>query len=568
MNSIEGTEGGAGPLVTGLCGALFLLAALPTLIAAALPPSGLDGYGSTMFINDFAQYEAAMAEGGRSTDWRIHDHFTPELHEPALMWPLYVAVGKLSTVIGIPPILVYRAVELLSRAILLATIVWAASRLLSRPSPLAIVFASAGSGLGVWAALAQAAIGIPQPYGGNGSYEMNNYALLFAPPHVALGMAATLILIVMLVGNSGRWSGRRLLALVGANIALCLLHPFNEVSILVVAGALALIDLTRAGGNAPKVQDRTTAGDKPPPYRNDERLQRPSATPPIGAAFGLRSIAPLGLLVASGAPFVAYSALTFVGDPFWNSTYGTQNVLPSPAPHELIVDLGILMLVGIPAVISLWHRDGRDRRLAIALVIMLVLMYAPVPFQRRLAFGVAPLLGIVAGAAIGQFISVGGAARLPRLGGTLAAALTLGSPGIVYAGMLVSSARNEPLPVYRASSDLSETRRWLATSSAPTDVVLGSWDVMNYLAGAVPGRTVGGHPVATVDSKARKEAVDSLFRVDPSDASLRASLPDGGPLPRATLMIASTVAPPRLTAEGALIHRVGDIGVWRLSPAP
>src|SRR5207249_8794934 len=91
------------------------------------------------------------------------------------------------------------------------------------------------------------------------------------------------------------------------------------------------------------------------------------------------------LLGLAAAPFVLYNAATFTGDPFWGRAYGTQNVLPSPAPQELIVDLGVLLFAGVPALVGLWRRGGVPRRVAIAVAIMLVLMYAPVPFQRRLA---------------------------------------------------------------------------------------------------------------------------------------------------------------------------------------
>ena len=43
---------------------------------------------------------------------------------------------------------------------------------------------------------------------------------------------------------------------------------------------------------------------------------------------------------------------TFSLDPFWVGTYSVQNLLPSPAPHELLVDLGPTL---VPA------RSGRLR---------------------------------------------------------------------------------------------------------------------------------------------------------------------------------------------------------------
>ena len=54
------------------------------------------------FVNDFAQYESAMRQGAAQSGWLIHDAFTAELHQPTLMFPLYVAIGKLAATIHAP----------------------------------------------------------------------------------------------------------------------------------------------------------------------------------------------------------------------------------------------------------------------------------------------------------------------------------------------------------------------------------------------------------------------------------------------------------------------------------
>ena len=64
------------------------------------PPEGLTGFGTVMFVNDFAQYEAAMNHGLRTSEWLLVDHFTPEPHRPSLMFPLYVALGRLAGLFG------------------------------------------------------------------------------------------------------------------------------------------------------------------------------------------------------------------------------------------------------------------------------------------------------------------------------------------------------------------------------------------------------------------------------------------------------------------------------------
>jgi hypothetical protein len=512
------------------CAALFLAASLPYLIATFAPPAGHDGFGTIMFVNDFAQYEAAMAEGARSSSWLVHDHFTPEPHEPAFMFPLYVAIGKLAALLDLPPLALYRAAEGLGRAVLVLAIAAVAASF-ARERRLALVFATLGSGLGLWAVVAQTVVGVEQPYGGNGSYELNPYALLFAPPHVTLGMALTLAIITLLVQAETHWSRVRATLLGVATLGLCLLHPFNVVTLVVVSAALL----------ASSWLEPSSRG----------HLRRWSRGTVLAALT-------LGL---AAAPLVLYNGATFAASAFWGRAYGEQNVLPSPAPHELIVDLGVFLVLGIPAIAALWRRGGDHRRLAIVLVVMLGAMYAPVPFQRRLAFGLAPLLGIAVGAALADwFHSQRPALRLHRLGRAGVIAAALGSSIFIYAGFVASAAGNAPIPVYRASSDLREVRDWLAANSTVDDVSLSSWDVANYLAGALPGRAAGGHPVATLRAHERRTQASLMFSSPHEQETAIAR-------EHATLLISTGSTEPILV-EGALpIFQRGEVTVARLMPA-
>ena len=282
---------------------VFALTSAPTLLATFAPPDGQDGFGTIMFVNDFAQYEAAMTEGARDTGWLVHDHLSPEAHEPVFMFPLYSAIGKLAAALALPAIVVYRVFELLGRLLVLLTIVRVARTLFPAAGRLAIVLGTLGGGLGVWAALLQAAVGVAEPYGGNGSYELNTYAALFAPPHVTIGMALTLAIVVILVQAEDHWSIGRAVQLGLATTALCLLHPFNVATLGIASIALALA---------------------------------PARPNPNAVRFGPRHLhSTLAMLVLGSlaAPFVLYNAATFTMDPFWGQAYGAQNVLPSPTPH-------------------------------------------------------------------------------------------------------------------------------------------------------------------------------------------------------------------------------------------
>src|SRR5262249_36888494 len=126
-------------------------------------------------------------------------------------------------------------------------------------------------------------------------------------------------------------------------------------------------------------------------------------------------------------------------------------------------------------------------------------------------FGLQPVLAALA--AIGLAWS---AARLGgRAGRALRAAslaLALVTSGAVLGGIVLSALRQEPLRPYRATLDEASAIAGLAGRMCPADVLRADWDLMNYAAGRIPGRTVGGHPVATVDTVARKAELTAAGR--------------------------------------------------------
>src|SRR5207245_6894313 len=80
----------------------LLLGELPVMLAACCAPQGATGLGTVWFVNDFAQYESAMRQGAEQSGWLVHDPFTAEAHQPTLMFPLYVGIGKLAATLHVP----------------------------------------------------------------------------------------------------------------------------------------------------------------------------------------------------------------------------------------------------------------------------------------------------------------------------------------------------------------------------------------------------------------------------------------------------------------------------------
>ncbi|MBV9582034.1 MAG: hypothetical protein JO057_25920, partial [Chloroflexi bacterium] len=279
---------------------------VPRVLAACCAPPGATGLGTAWFINDFAQYESAMRQGATQSGWLIHDPFTSEANPAAFMFPLYVGMGKLAATLRVAPTLVEHVVEILARVLLVVSLWRFAHAFTSTRTAAHWAFALAlfGSGFELFAGLASGALanlGLTV-YTGNWSYETNTFGLLFAAPHVPLAMAATLELARDGLRPRQRvtWPWVLKTALLGAAVAM--LDAFH---VPVLLGAIGIAGLVFWGSGR-----------------------------------GVANLA--GALVAAIAalPVLWPTIATFSFQTFWVTTYSTQNVLPSPLPHELLVDLG------------------------------------------------------------------------------------------------------------------------------------------------------------------------------------------------------------------------------------
>lgn len=471
--------------------AALALGELPLLIAGCCAPAGASGLGTIWFINDFAQYESAMRQGAQQSGWLIYDVFTVELHQPALMFPLYVALGKLAGFVHLEPIVLERALEPVGRALLVLAL-WRFCRAFATgpaggdPSATggarkadhgstqaaaitALLLALFGSGLEIFAAL----IGLP--YVGNWSYELNTLGLLLSAPHVPLAMAATLELARLGLAPSSsasqprRMPGRTglLAASLGATIAL--LHPFHLPILLAALLVWAAVARNRI------------------------------------------SLIIAGAATLGALPILVPTALTFSTNPFWTATYTVQNILPSPMPQELPIDLGATLLLAVGGLLIVRGRLAAPG-LLLWLALALVAMYLPVPYQRRFAFGIQPVLAVVAANGFTLLCSHVGQGRAAwlRLG---LVALAGSSTAVVIVSSVASAFENAPLAIYRSNRDLDAAAMWLDAHAQQGEIILADWDVSNYLAPRTPARVLGGHPVATLNATTRRAELESMLNL-------------------------------------------------------
>jgi hypothetical protein len=466
-------------LVTVLVVALGL-GALPLVLAACCAPPGATGLGTVWFVNDFAQYESALRQGSENAGWLVRDVFSPEPHQPAFMFSLYVGLGKLAALLHVPAMALERLVEVLARGLFVLAL-WRFCRAFAINTGAAragLLLALFGSGFELPTAALGGLLG-RSVYVGNWSYELNSLGLVFAAPHVPLAAATTLELTrTWLKPRPATLPGLVIAAVLGVITAL--LHPFHVPVLLAALGLVGLV------------------------YGFSGR--------------GWGSLIASVVAGLAALPILVPTVATFSLDPFWGATYSVQNRLPSPQPHELLVDLGPALVLAIGGVLATLRLVKTREGQAIApwgvliwLLLALIAMYLPVPYQRRLSFGLQPVLALVAGNALIAACAALDRRRATALRlGVLAAAAS--GTLLVVVGVVVSGVSDVPVPVYRSTTDLDAAAEWLEQRAGVGDVVLADWDVANFLAPRIgQASSFGGHPVATLHPDDKKRDIAALF---------------------------------------------------------
>jgi hypothetical protein len=469
--------------VSALAGLLLALAALPYSLALARPPQGRLLTRTLYYGQDLSQYLSAMGDGAASASWLVHDHLTAEPHVAAFMYPFYVLLGKAAALLGLQPTVAFAfSVALASVALVFAGYLFAAAFLDSvwsrRGALLVILFSS---GLGIWIG----AVAGPERLASETAAalfafdraELSTFLLPFGPPHLPLALAC-----LLLWGRSlacWSWEGRtgRLAAQLLAALGVGLLNPFTLVPMMALAAGYTLVRWVDSG------------------------------------RFPHREVVAAMTLAVVSAPFLAVSFVSFALDPFWSAAYGRQNTTGSPAPWGMVVQLGVILPLAVAG--ALHSRARREARLLLAFwsLLLLALMYLPLPYQRRFGFGLQPAAALLAAQGISWGVLALRKRRIPRLA-FLTAAGTLAFGGTVfgYAALLLAGLGVGGLgqSIFEPQSTV-EAAEWLAANSGPEDVVLSSFETGNYLAGRVRGRVVAGQWVATLDARRKDGMVRDFF---------------------------------------------------------
>lgn len=484
--------------------ALAVLVAL--LIEGAYLLAERNAAGRGVFIgqiwapHDVAQYLAAMGDGARGS-LLIHDRLTSEPHDPALIYPFYVALGWLGHLVGLDSAAGYRLAGLVGRAFALLSI-YGATALVS-PAPwrrqLAFVLAAFGGGLLTVLGLLQFLAGTDVALTGRDleEPEFGTFLLLFASPHLMFGLGLLLLTVLAYVRawRAGPDGWRPAAVAAGLSVALSLVNSYSLGTLCAAVAVHAAVMCALAR----RVIWRGV-------------------------------VAALAVEIAA-LPVLIYGVLTFVlgADPFWGVAYGRQNLTPTPAPLNVAIAFGLLLALALAGARAFARHLTVGRVLLLAWIVTSVaLMYLPVGVQRRFAFGLQPMLALVA--AFGLPPLWRAVARRRPLPWSL---LRLPAMLLLFQALFGSAALLSAVAVTRANDAAAYTQRddrsdlfpaavdgagrWLAEQIGPEAIVLAQPATGNALARTIPGRVYVGHWSATVAFSEKRDRVRWLFAGPPDD---------------------------------------------------
>ena len=501
---------------------IMIFTALPYLAAASAQTDAWRFGGFLLAVQDGNSYIAKMGQGARGA-WLFRLPYSSEPQAGVALYGFYLLLGKLAGPRHEALVLVYHLARILFGFTLLLTSYAFLAEFLPRVGQrrLALLLVALGGGLGWLLALtgsSQLFNSLPVDFI---SPEAYSFLILFSLPHLAL--ARTLLLLGLLAYLRDRP------LLVGlALLGVSLIQPLYTLVAWLVIAAHTLVAPRRA---------------------------------PAGAwrwAPAIRRVTLLGLV---SLPGVAYTLFVLTADPLMRQ-WSAQNILPSPHPLHYLLAFGLLAL---PAALG-WRVLARRRpklaALAAAwLLLVPVLIYIPIPTQRRLLEGAQ--LPLVALAVLGLSVRP---RRWRRWLVPAVAGLCLPTSLLLWMGALVS-ARGLADPIFHPADRLAAFS-WLTANAAIGDVGLASFETSNALPAFTPLTAYIGHGPETVFLADKQPRVEAFYSAAASDADRRQLLADGrisyvlfGPFERVLGGF-----DPAGAAYLSLRHSAGDYTVYQVAP--
>ena len=470
---------------------IMLATCLPYLFGLAITPSG--SYYSGFLANpDEHNVYLSLMRQAHDGAFLFSDLFTSEPQQGRVINVLWLALGLFARLTYLPPPIVYHLARVIAGWLLLMAIYCLAAQVLSSLGArrAALVLAGTASGFGwLWAA----GPGQPNPidYGpGLIMPEAITFLTLLLNPLFACSVFL-LIVLYLAAAHAFTTGAARAAVLAGAaGLVLGNIHSYDVIPAAAVLGVfLAYLLVTRRAGG--------------------------------------RAVLLALLIAAIAAPALLYQ--------LWLQRTGEISILVKavnqpPSPEPLYVALGFGLPLALAAVGLLRAVRGSDwaRLLALWLVLGGVLVYAPIPFQRKLIEGLHVPLCVLAALSFDDIWPV-----RPRRAAVLAVlfvALSLPSNALfVRRGMrdLVENNRKylaNLMPPLYLNADQRAALAYLDSRAKRTDVLLANSMLSNYVPSLSGIRVYVGHWSETPNFGRKLGDYAGFLRAETPEAERRSFL--------------------------------------------
>lgn len=460
-------------------GLLILLTLIPYLVAYVVAEPGFRFMGLLVNPLDGNTYLAKMRQGA-SGDWLFHLSYTPEPHRQAFIFTFYIFLGHVSGWLAMPEALVFHAARVVGSLFMLLMLymfiaVWTDNLLQRR---ITWGLAAVGSGFG-WLAAGAGNItpdlNMPEAFLTYAAYTNAHFPWAIA---LITYIAYSLSRAMLDEGQGLPGFDTPTLGLVVASVVLVAIQPFGLLPLGIGVGVYLAWRWWR------------------------ERH------------FPLRAFRWAAIVPIVGLPQSIYLLwVVSEANPIFHA-WNLQNVTSSPPPLDYLIAFGPLLALALVAVWKTWPvlKNGEsdsDVLLLGWLIANMLLLYAPLRFQRRLAIGLIIPLALYAGRGVVRVILPEVKRRWRPL--VITAVFVASTPSTVMAltlplyGTVTLDQR-----LYVNETELAGLD-WLKQHTSPDDVVLASPSYSVFIPGYSGARVVYGHDFETVRAAEREAAAMAFY---------------------------------------------------------
>jgi hypothetical protein len=210
------------------------------------------------------------------------------------------------------------------------------------------------------------------------------------------------------------------------------------------------------------------------------------------------------------APIVVYTFIAFSIDPFLRQWTEQNLILSPPVGDYLLAFVSVLPLALIGIVIVFRKRDWSTSILALWVIAIPILAYAPYNLQRRLPEGAWAALVILSLGVVENYL-----AKYRKAVATWTAVGCLSTIMFFAGAVFTVASPASPLFIPKAEADAFQFMNGI---TAKPDVVLATFRISNELPAWTQVRTIVGHGPESINAASLTPRIDSFFSQAGKDA--------------------------------------------------